>query len=433
MSKKNRIITEATWVVLGQMMAVIGAMVGIRLVTELVTPETYGEVALALTAGTLLNQVVFGPLGNAATRFYSIAREAQDFISYWFGLKRLALFATILVVLGTVLIIVVLVHVGALRWLYLVLAASIFAIISGYNSIADGVQNAARQRTVVAWHQGLNTWGRFLTAAGLVFMLSPRSNIVMTGYCLASGLVLTSQLLLLKHKLLRNATIHSQNSNDNRWSKKLWAYSWPFAAWGWLTWAQQASDRWALQLFTSTNVVGEYAVLYQIGYYPIMFLSGVISQLLGPVFFERSGAGLGTQQHLATISSVYRITIYLGVFSGIAWILLSIFNKEVVSLLAASAYHRVSPLLPWMALSAGFFAMGQMLSMCLMVSLRTKSLLIPKVTTAIMGLIFNLIGARAGGLTGVVIAIVLWSIFYLLIMTVCVKKELAKNLQISEK
>lgn len=423
---------EGTWVVLGQIVAVLGAMVGIRLITELVTPETYGEVALALTAGTLLNQVVFGPLGNAAGRFYSIAREAQDFINYWFGLKRLVLFATRWIILGAVLLILVLVPVGALRWLYLVLAATILALLSGYNSILNGVQNAARQRTVVAWHQGLNSWGRFLAAAGLIIIMSnPRSTIVMIGYCLASGLVLISQLLFLKHKLTLNWSMPSQISNDNHWPKELWAYAWPFTAWGWLTWVQQASDRWALQLFTSTNVVGQYAVLYQIGYYPIMFLSGVISQLLGPIFFEKSGAALGTQRHLATISSIYRITFYLGVLSGIAWFLLSIFHKEVFSLLTASSYHRVSPLLPWMALSAGIFSMGQMLSMSLMVSLRTHSLLIPKSSTAIMGLVFNLIAARVAGLTGVVFALLLWSIFYLLIMMACVKKESGKNWHIS--
>lgn len=432
MSKqKKRIAIEGAWVVLGQIVAVLGAMVGIRLITELVTPETYGEVALALTAGTLLNQVVFGPLGNAASRFYSIARESQDFISYLSGLKRLVLFATRWVILGIVLLILVLVSVGALRWLYLVLAATVFALLSGYNSILDGVQNAARQRTVVAWHQGLNSWARFLAAAGLIIMSSPRSTIVMTGYSLASGLVLTSQLLFLKHKLTLNWSMPSQISNDNHWPKELLAYAWPFAAWGWLTWVQQASDRWALQLFTSTNVVGQYAVLYQIGYYPIMFLSGVISQLLGPIFFQKSGAALGTQQHLATISSIYRITFYLGVLSGIAWFLLSIFHKEVFSLLTASSYHCVSPLIPWMALSAGIFSMGQMLSMSLMVSLRTHSLLIPKISTAIMGLIFNIIAARVAGLTGVVFALLLWSIFYLLIMMACVKKESGKNWHIS--
>ena len=40
------------------------------------------------------------------------------------------------------------------------IAATVFALISGLNGVLSGLQNAARQREVVAWHRALEQWLR---------------------------------------------------------------------------------------------------------------------------------------------------------------------------------------------------------------------------------------------------------------------------------
>src|SRR5688572_23523832 len=69
---------EGVWLVLGQVAAVAGSLVGIRLLTELLAPASYGELTLGLTIATLLNQTILGPLVNGVSRFYAPASEAAE-------------------------------------------------------------------------------------------------------------------------------------------------------------------------------------------------------------------------------------------------------------------------------------------------------------------------------------------------------------------
>ena len=57
---------EIFWVGTGQVAVVVGSLVGIRLLTESLSPTAYGELALAMTIMTMANYLAMGPLANAA-------------------------------------------------------------------------------------------------------------------------------------------------------------------------------------------------------------------------------------------------------------------------------------------------------------------------------------------------------------------------------
>ena len=96
----RRLSKEGFWIVLGQVMAVLGSLVGVRLLTELLDPAAYGELALGMTLATLVNQTVLGPLGNGVTRFYSPAVEQGDLGGYFNAVRRMVLLATGIIVGG---------------------------------------------------------------------------------------------------------------------------------------------------------------------------------------------------------------------------------------------------------------------------------------------------------------------------------------------
>ena len=83
-----RLAREGGWIALGQAMAVLGTLFGVRLLTELLDPVAYGELALGLTVATLVNQTILGPLGNGAARFYAPAVECNDLGGYLGALWR---------------------------------------------------------------------------------------------------------------------------------------------------------------------------------------------------------------------------------------------------------------------------------------------------------------------------------------------------------
>jgi O-antigen/teichoic acid export membrane protein len=416
----SRLGWEGFWVVFGQAMAVVGALIGVRLLTEFLDPIAYGELALGMTVATLLQQIAFGPLGQGAMRWYAPANETEGLRAYLRALLYLVLLATSLILGATLITSLVLTTTGRMQWLGFGLGAIGFAVVSGGNAILDGVQSAARQRVVVAWHQSFATWSRFLLAVVVMLVLGATSTAAIWGYTLASLMVLGSQLWFLRRGTGSEKARPVASADIERWRRQLWSYSWPFATWGISSWAQQASDRWALQAFASTRDVGHYAVLFQVGYYPIMVLSSVLVQWMGPILFERAGDGSDAGR-MARTRSMNRVLVVLTagitlVGSSIAWGL----HDQIFRVLVAMEYGAVSPYLPWMVLSGGLFAAGQTMSLELMAEARSRSLIVPKVVTAVCGIGANVIGAAVYGIVGVIGANLITALIYLLLMSVLV-------------
>lgn len=412
----RRLGGEFLWIGSGQVASVLGMVVGVRLLTGVLEPQIYGELALGMTATMLVQQVVMGPLGNSSLRFFAPAREAGEFWSFLAVLRKLLIRASIVILIIATLSCLGLQLARKSDWIWLTLAAFVFALISGYNSVLDGIQNAARQRPVVAWHHALSSWGRFLAAVGLVVWLGASSAIAMRGYVLASILVLLSQAWFFKRKIMSdivNNPRHVQAVVQNSWETRMFTYAWPFATWGVFTWAQMASSRWALQMFSSTQDVGLFAVLYQLGYYPITIITMIMVQLVAPVFFQRAGDA-SDPSRICHVFAMNWCLVSVGIILTIVATVGSIFIHPLVfRLLVAPEYQHVSWMWPVLILSSGLFAIGQFSSISLMSSNKSRTLIAPKIGTAILGLLMNFVGAFWFGIPGVVGASLAFSAMYM--------------------
>jgi len=406
---------EFFWVGLGQGLAALGGVVGVRLLTNVLDPTSYGELALGMTIATLVQQLALGPLSGAFLRFFAPAQEANQLGAYLQGVRVLLGRVTIILLAVGGLFSLGLWAFGHVEWLALVLAALIFSLLSSYNAALNGMQNAARQRVIVAWHQGLGQWLRFLMAVALVAVLGAFSSVAMMGYALAFVVVLGSQLLFFRRKILPLSTSQPVVEPDDveDWTRKMRGYAWPFATWGLFTWVQMSSDRWALQTFGVTSDVGLYAVIYQLGYYPITLLSGLIVQLVAPILFDRAGDGsdLVRLNHTHRLSGV--LVLVAALLTVLGTILAFLLHTPIFLLLAAPEYRGVSSLLPWMVLSGGLFASGQIAVLSILSGVNSRGLVVPKIVTALLGITLNFIGAYWFGLRGVVFANVTFSLVYL--------------------
>lgn len=404
-----RLSREGFWIAIGQAGVVIGSLLGVRILTGLLPPAEYGELALGLTVATFVGQVLFGPLGNGATRFYALACERGQLGDYVAALRRLILLGTGAVLLAGILAVSGLAAIGRLRLSTIVGVAVVFAILSGYNSSLNGVQNAARQRAVVALHQGLEAWAKFLVAAGLIVLLGAMSSVVLIGYSVAVLIVLWSQYLFFRRAVLAGTT---SLGDASVWRRKIWDYSWPFASWGLFTWAQLASDRWSLEFFSTTRDVGLYAVLFRLGYYPMQMASGMALQFLAPIFYQRAGDGRDSRKNADVSRLCRRLTVLILIVTITGVVLTSFFHNEIFETLAGKRYASASGLLPWVLASGGIFAAGQAIALDQLSKLRTRAIAPIKIATAVVGVVLNFVGAYFLGLVGVVLAGVAFSVFY---------------------
>jgi O-antigen/teichoic acid export membrane protein len=404
-----RLAKEGGWIVAGQIAAVIGALVLVRVLTEYLAPAQYGQLALGLTVAGLVNQVVMGGVTAGIGRFYSIAAEQNDLPNYLHASRRLLWYATAAVGAIALVLMVGLLWRGHSQWMGLAAAALVFSVLSGYNLSLSGIQNAARQRAIVAFHGGLDAWLKILLAVGVMVWLGSSSTAVVMGYALSSFLVTGSQLIFLRRLVRLQGEMPQATEN---WTRRIWAYSWPFSAWGVFTWAQQVSDRWALQTFAATHEVGMYAVVFQLGYVPIGLASGMAMTFLGPILYQRSGLASDCGRNTSVHRIAWSITFVGLLVTLLAFVFTLILHEWVFGLLVDAQYHAVSHFLPWMVLAGGIFAAGQMLALKLMSEMKSAAMTAAKIVTAIVGVTLNIFGAMQFGLQGVVAALVAFSCIY---------------------
>lgn len=407
----RRLSKEGLWIVLGQTIAVLGSLGGVRLLTELLSPVEYGELALGMTVAMLVNQTVFGPLGNGITRFYAPAVEQGDLDSYLNAARRLVLSTTGIIIFIILFALAGFLIVGRTEWIALTTAAFIFAILSGYCSILSGIQNAARQRSIVALHQGMESWARFLFAAALMVWLGTTSTVAMVGYAMAAVLVLGSQYVFFRKVIPRHAT---HGDKEQNWREQMWKYSWPMAVTGVMSWGFFASQRWALELFASTEDVGYFSAVFQIGFTPFSLAGGVLMSLMMPIIFSRAGDGVDKQRVRLVSKPIIKFCLAASVMVLVATAIGARFHDIVFRLLVAEQYREVSHFLPYTILAAGMFQVSLFLSMVILASTKTRVLLPLNTIGNLLIVAINLLFTYLLGMGGLFMAMVVGSAIHLI-------------------
>lgn len=415
-----RLAKEASWIVIGQVATVAGSLVLVRVLTEYLDPEHYGQLALGLTVAGLVNQVVMGGIGAGIGRFYSIAAEKQDLDGYMHATRELLLYATGVVAFISIFLIGSLLWLGYSKWIGLAVAALVLSVLNGYNSSLSGIQNAARQRAIVAFHGGLDAWLKILLALAVIFWLGASSAAVVIGYAISSMLITFSQLFFLR----RTISQHETNTfSDQQWLPQIWAFSLPFSTFGAFTWMQLVSDRWALQAYASTAEVGQYAVLFQLGYTPIALVSGMAMNFLGPILYQRSGDATDQVRNAGVHQLGWRMAFLFLMVTLLGFAITFAMHEWLFRLLVATEYRDSSYLLPLVVLAGGVFAAGQLLALKLMSEMKSAAMTTAKIVTALIGVLLNVIGAKLAGMQGVVWALVAFSGIYFIWMAMLARRS----------
>jgi len=413
--------------VFGQVMGAIGSLALVRVLTGYLAPAEYGQMALALTVGVLVCQVSLSGVMPGIMRFYALAVERGDVPNFTSDSRRLMAYGTAgTVVLGGLVIWAAIV-VGHASWLWGLLLAIAFTQVSSYNSTLSSIQNAARQRNVVAAHGAVDPWVKIGFIVAILSFSEHTPEAVIFAYLLAAVLVLASQLFFFSR--LVSGFTRRESPIATPWLREIVSYSKPFMIINLPTWAQASSDRWALQTFTAGPAVGQYAVLLQLGYTPVAMAVGMITGLIGPILHQRSGDGTDAARN----RNVWRISWWVTLFglgmTVVIFILAFALHEWIFELLVAPAYREVSYLLPWMLLAGGLFAASQVLGLKLMSDLNTRALVVPKVLTSILAVALNFVGAWVWGVDGVIVASVIFSASIFLWMAVIARKpQLSSNL-----
>ena len=408
----HRLSREGGWIIAGQAASVLGSLVLVRVLTEYLEPAEYGQLALGLTVATLVNQVVMGGLINGIGRFYSIATEKGDLWGYLRAARRMLIIATAVVVGLGMILIGTLAAVEMHQWLWLATAALVFSILSSYNSALNGIQNAARQRAIVALHGGMDAWLKIGLAVGVMLWLGTNSAAVVAGYALSAFIITLSQFFFLRRLIARQNVTCPQIINED-WTRQMWLFAWPMMVGGLFNWGYYASQRWALELFVSTDEVGKFYALTQVAYTPIALAGSLFMSFITPIIYARVGDPNNRARLTDAKSLIFRIAS-IGMGATLLAAAIAYFAHEwVFQILVAEKYRDYSVYMPLVVTAAGFLQSSLGLGLFVASKNQTKMILPLAVYGQSIIIIFNLSLTWVFGINGLIVAMVCGAVLHL--------------------
>jgi O-antigen/teichoic acid export membrane protein len=417
-----RLSRESSWIATGQIASLLGSLALVKVLTGYLEPNEYGELALGLTIVGLVNQLAIGGITNGISRFYSVAVEQNDLWGYFRASGRLVGYATIGALSIALVLITGLIALNKSQWLGIAIASLIFSILSGYNSVLSAIQNAARQRGVVALHSGLESWLKICLAVALLLWLGSSSTAVMMGYALTSLILLASRFYFLNQLFIEKVSA-TRREQGKQWGRKMWLFAWPFMVWGIFGWIQQSSTRWALVAYSSTQDVGKFAVLSQLGYTPILLGMNFLMTFALPILYARGGDARDPKRRKDVIIITYKIAVLGVVMTAIATIMATLFHSTIFRFFTTDDYTAVSKYLPIVVAAGGIYGIAAVLGTQLLALMAVIKAMPATVISSILGALAAYICTYYLSVHGAVIAMLIHSIAYLVLISFAVYRN----------
>lgn len=401
-------LNEGLWVAVGQIAAILGSFAGVKIFTNIMNPEEYGELTVCLTLVALINQTIFSPLASALTRYWIIA------VNQYNAEKLLVLIWRVVILVGVGIFIIGMLALTTLRligensWIVPIEFALILGVLAGVNSLYAASQNAARHRKIVALHQGVEPWLRYFFAFILISILGSDSGNALIGFSIGAMLLIISNAKAFEYKF------YSVSYSKSDWERKIWNYTWPLSIAGVTSWGFMASQTWALQLFSGSNEVGYYSALVQLGFTPMTIIGGFLTTLLMPVIFEKAGNATDQEKMYEIYRVVVKYAICGVLFIFVVALFAYIFHSKIFLILTSKTYEKYSYLLPLSIAAGGLLQVSIFLATIPLAFINTSVFIPLNIYGNIIISINNALFAFAWGLDGLFVGMLISSLFHVI-------------------
>ena len=399
---------NAAAVAIGRVLAMLGSVVGLRLLTEFVPPATFGRYKLALAGISLITGILVRPFSQYAMRAWhdGSANDSQRrFVEqygrsfrYFVGAVGLVVAASALVTKGS----------GWFGPVDLVPASAVLILQALVDYERSILVTRARMREVAL----IDTATRWLvpTAISLSIAIGESLAMILSVHACTLACVLLAPRL---RQSLRVAPRGPARSGGIDFSDT-WRFAYPLMISGCLNWILHESDRFMLGIFHDSHAVAIYAAAYGLASAPFLVVGGAVIQLITPLAFgasSRSGTALVSRSAL----SLMLIVCSLGVF--LFWLV----GDLVAQLALAESYREAAlDLLIWIAIGYACLSVAMCFDLAAYGSKRTRYVAAATGAAAATNVSLNLLLVPDHGAAGAAWATSAALAAYLLCMVVLV-------------
>ena len=356
----RRIAGEGAWVAGGQIVSAIAALVSIRIITELLTPDEFGRLALLAGVAALALGLAVEPLLQGVLRFYADWKHRGD--GAVLRSASAAMLTPIVIVASATLVFTGWIGGAALGLSAVasILVAALFAL-DAVRSFELALFNAARRQKPTAFLYAATACTRPLAAFATVSIWGASAEAALAGYVAGSALVVIAirALIPLEGRGVDEASISGRSFLHTGAGQKLTGellhYAVPLAPLAILGWFNGVGDRYVIGGVIGLEDAGLYAAAYGLVSRPFLMLGTMTELVMRPVLFDAIAAS--DAGRVRRVKQAWLSVVATGsAFGAICFVLLGV---HVGDLLLAPGYREAAvSMMIWIALGYAFHNMS---------------------------------------------------------------------------
>jgi len=367
-----KLFHDGLMVSLGQIGAALGALVSIRIFTEILEPKVFGSVTLVIGMVMFCEGLAVNPVMQAILRYYASYSRTDELcilrtesIQFLKTTTLILLVAAILSSAGYGFLERDLsyIPIGVLVGILLVADASICTELAFFNA-------ANRQSSLAIW-KTIDACARQILAWVCVVLFGATVHSALAGYVVGAVIV----LIMITTVSTREATNHKSESHLERSHdvrRALITYAMPIMPLAIVSWLSNWSDRYVIGALLSLEDVGVYSAAYGIASRSISMLCGAIDTAIRPRYFNAVASGNeGREQE---IFSMWIAAVCVAVTMVVCCFYL--FSGTIARLLVAERYQGGAWLMPWVAAGYSLLGVSQVFAASYYAKLRTRLVLL---------------------------------------------------------
>jgi len=376
-------------------MSAIALLAGTRVLTELITPDIYGQVAL-LNGFVALGVTLFSyPFICAGMRLVPECQNKTERADLYAAVGSLTARATALAI-GLLVV-------GGVAYSYIAQSNSMLFMLAGVLLIVTvrrelGIQlliGERKQRGASLW-QTSDSILRPALAISLVWWGGQKPEWVLLGYIAASMVSNAVWSLVLAEQADRG----KRPVIVRNFRAEVWAYALPLIPMELIFWVNGLGDRYVIGYLMTAAEVGLYAATYTIINEAFNRSAMVLLRTFQPVYFQSCS--------LNRAKEGFRVLwIWIGcvIALGIIGVSLLLITKDwVADWVLAKSYHSAVALMPAIAIGCALHALGTVLAQPLLADKRTRWLLLGRACGAVTAAVSIPLMVKNYGLPGAAMA-----------------------------
>jgi O-antigen/teichoic acid export membrane protein len=400
--ERFRFAKEVLWIGTGHVVAVLGLLVGTRMLTEVISPETFGQIALVNAALALGQGLLYFPLGQAILRYMATVEGDQGESGFRSLLtteyKRR--FTLIAISCLPVAVASSMYLEGQSMYVFIIALATL--AIEGIKTVELVLANAARRQVAYSCLLGIDGALRPISAAALAWAWKPSLEIVLIGNGLAAMIILGIYKIIIRKRRLNIHRAFKSVSKDVR--EEISKFSRVLIFTPILAWTSALADRYIVGALLGFAAVGIYSAGYAIASKPFLLLGAVSEATFRQSYYQAVSRSHGNEAK--KVLSLW-LCMNLGLGSLVLG-LIAIFNNVLTSLVLAPEYFRASYLMPWIAGGHLIFIVSQTYERVAFAKGKTNQVVRIQTSCALFAMLCATAGAIYGGINGVAILVPLY-------------------------